>query len=367
MIYFEALFLENAVSKFVVEYHSVPSLMKVVSLVLIAFDIFLLFKLHKVVIGSQNDKMFIVNIVIIITFGILISDWAIALMAIFLLVGQFIKSENILSMLIYCLVISIMITLLLCAAGIFPNELTPRSVGDPTKRYTFGFYHSSKLPIAVMFTFLYIFISKNRKSVLLVACDLILTIVLYILCGSRNVLFISLLFLLMMAILKCFFNSKIGSCIRGLIKWSFVIMIVISFVALWLYMNRTSIGILMNIIFNNRLATPANYAITRGFNLINFMDYTKYMELQAYGKLQVDNSYFYLTIRYGIIALFIFSFLSVKMTKKAIKHKNIAEMSALFVLAIAMMIVGLVVSYGMFGIYVYFFNRLGHRELLENT
>lgn len=133
MIYFEALFLENAISIFVVEYHRIPVLMKAVSLCLIAVDIIVLFKLHKVVIDLKNDKMFMINILIIIAFGILIGDWAISLIAIFLLVGQFVKSENILSMLIFCLVISIIITLLLCAVGILPNELTPRSVGDRQK------------------------------------------------------------------------------------------------------------------------------------------------------------------------------------------------------------------------------------------
>ena len=83
MIYFEALFLENAISIFVVEYHRIPVLMKAVSLCLIAVDIIVLFKLHKVVIDLKNDKMFMINILIIIAFGILIGDWAISLIAIF--------------------------------------------------------------------------------------------------------------------------------------------------------------------------------------------------------------------------------------------------------------------------------------------
>lgn len=350
MLYFGALFAENAMQ--VTDYSSIVFMVKFLSLAILLVSFVMITKKKGFKLVSKERKIVFCILVLVTLYGILFKDMIIIMFCLFIYVAQFVNTEKIMKISIIILIALIAFVLLMYKLGYFA-EVVVLSETNFSARKSFGFYHYSKLPLAIMFLSFFYFTTKKKiltVEIFLFAC---LNYYLYRMCGSRNSFISMSIFLLMIIILKLGIVDQYSSIVWIIIKVSVPIFVVISFLMLYIYILDPQIGIVLDLFFNSRFVTAYNFIQQNGLHLFSYMSYEDYLNMQ--GRTKVDNSYFYLTFRYGLFSLFELLGLFLLLIRKAQTKKAFSYAFVLLSFSIAIFIDNIVLNYGSLALVVYGF------------
>lgn len=237
-----------------------------------------------------------------------------------------INDETIFSLAFYCCLIMLLITLVMYGGGVLPDRLSYRTDFSFEARHSFGFVHSSAMPLAIFYMFTY-YIAKNKeKTKLFIAmCFTIGEIIIYQFCKSRNAVIGTCLIAFLLLIIK---NNLIGirmnKIFRIISRWIAVICAGFSFIpGLFRYKGIfMPIWYAFDVIFTNRSLLTASAIQGYGIHLINTMSYSEYssvgvtVDSYIHNGLVLDSAYTYILIRYGILIFLFFYIMLLSFYKK---------------------------------------------------
>lgn len=349
IIYFIALFMENAM--IINNLEGLVKFLKLLAIVAVGCFVFSLIKCKKYKIFIKTSKIAFLNLIVFITFALLIKDIKVFTFGLFVFGAQYVDTRKIPDVSFGTLLFLVTMVIVMYLCGVFPN-LEPGPGGASwSLRLSMGFCHYNKLPIAVLFFSFFYFNMKKEISYGRLMLFLVLNIVVSILCGSKNAFLCTIVFLGLLFLIKIK-NGRLKELLFIVARWGMAICIAFSIISLFLFMRDTEIGYVLNEIFNNRIRMVENYLVqVDRIYFINTMSYEEYMAL---GWVQrVDNSYFYIMIRYGILGVIELLLLYNAIFRKILLSKDYILALAMLVFSIAIMIDGIVLIYGAFALYIY--------------
>lgn len=197
--------------------------------------------------------------------------------------------------------IKISLTLLLILLFILGLTNSQTFIRNESLRYSLGFTHPNTAGFYFMiiaFELIYLYRGKIKKTYIFYL--ILLAIMVNELTGSRSsVISIILLsiFLLYYKYSKCrLLNNKI---IKFVVRNSFFILMLFSFIVTMKYQSGTSLAIKLNSILSGRLSLFSFY-VSR-YNIMVFGN-----DLITKGNMTLDNSYLYLLLKFGIISFLVY-------------------------------------------------------------
>ena len=198
----------------------------------------------------------------------------------------------------YCLLIVLTIlTVLGSLVHIFPMINSPRGDGSGD-RLGLGFYHSNVLTLIIFYIIAYgILLNRKKNKIWEMAIGVVLAIILFYICDSKNGL-ISV----SMLCLGCVIFRKRKHESRFLVfiaEYSIVILSIISVIGMLIQSNNSSLAYILNRIMTGRFGIAYRQYVRMGLHLINKMDWVAYKEVREV----LDNGYLYIVMRYGLIYL----------------------------------------------------------------
>lgn len=222
-----------------------------------------------------------------------------------------VKDENIYKLSYYCSILYLLITAVLYIYGVLPDVLSYRTDYSEEMRHSFGFVHSTVLPLLLCYVLIYyIAIKKEKARLFNVFVIALMGVIAYQSCKSRNAFAGIIAIVIMVLITKISFVKKwlvwifkytaewipIGaillSCIPGILRYRGM------FIDLWYKYDE---------IFTNRSLLAAAAIEEYGIQLINCMKYSEYVNVSVrigeklFHGLILDSAYLYILIRYGIL------------------------------------------------------------------
>ncbi len=263
--------------------------------------------------GKSFFKEFIVSLLIGFIILICSGDFFFFIVILLGYNSSKIKDESIYKLAYYSCFIFLMFTLGLYLIGILPDVLSYRTDFSVEARHSFGFIHSTVLPLILCYMLsYYIAIKKEKTKVSTVLVFLFFGIVAYMYCKSRNAFAGILVIAFIALILKNkFIRKNLKVLFKFIAKWITLVCIIISvvsgilrykgvFMPIWYAYDR---------VFTNRSLLASSAIESYGIHLINNMSYLEYSSLGVYVDsyihhgLVLDNAYMYILIRYGILIL----------------------------------------------------------------
>lgn len=257
--------------------------------------------------------MLCIDFFVLIKSGVLIF----ILISLFALLSTKLCDEEILKIAYYTLIVYTTIVILMFVLGVYSDVITSRWVGSDA-RHSFGFYHSNVLPLIYSYLVGYGLaggIYKKKHYIALIIIDVLL----YYLCGSRNALIISALLIFAKwfsdsVIGKSKFKNQINSVVGFLAKFIIPILTTISLV-IPLLIDKVMIFKLFDFMLSYRFTYVARMIQNEGIHLITKMTNEMYFS----NEIVIDNGYAFLVLRYGIL---IVAFLEIIVYFVAKKYKD---------------------------------------------
>lgn len=204
-------------------------------------------------------------------------------------------------------------------------------------RHAFYFYHPNTFSNYLFWTYLmYVYLNFNnkKKTLLIVFIGIILAILTYIFPNSRNA---SLFYLISLILYALFKNKKFTSSkkICSLLSFSFVICFFVSFYLLIFMDSNTAVGNFINkfnLFLNNRLLVGYRYLMVYGISLLGNL-FTPENNLLAvgYSRVILDNWYYYLIIRVGVIMNLFYLYSFSKTLTKSLQKKDYSKVFAIVI------------------------------------
>lgn len=226
----------------------------------------------------------------------------------------------------------LMLTLLIIALfliGILPDVLTYRySVNILQKaRHSFGFYHSNVLPLITFYLeAYYIVIYKEKIKTLNILAFFAISLLLFYFCDSRNAFYLVTLLSVLAIIIKHIRTKNFDRYLYYLVKYSTVIMSIFSVAMLFLLLLG-GIWDKIDTLFSGRFRLAVFKMRRVGIHLINFKsnsdffsDSINYITGDKLETIAIDNGYLYIILRYGILTIIFYWFISFALAKK--QHRN---------------------------------------------
>lgn len=205
------------------------------------------------------------------------------------------------------------VVLLLCAASVLPDTLNGRTDLVEANRHSLGFIHSTVLPLGVFYATIFIvFIRKYKLKKSFLFFSLLLSLVLYYFCGSRNGVVGEVLLCIAIFIDKGLHKNRgWNKFCRFLANIAMIFFSIVSILPSYL----RSEGILMPLwyildtVFTNRTLLGSSAISRLGIHLVSLLSSEEYQSTIFYVDswqrqgIVLDSAYMYLAVRYGILAL----------------------------------------------------------------
>lgn len=358
--YFGALFLNSTLTIFIDQYKIIVQVLKLVSVLLLnILNINLLIRKYKL-----SNFLYTLSLILCGILSVIMKDLYFIVLVFFILAASNLQLSNLFKFSFWLLVSAIFIVLMFCLLGILPNEVTYRSVTDLTLRYSLGFQHSSKLPIAVMYLSIYYFIDHKKYSVRSIVIFELLAILLYFVGYSRNSL---VCMTLLSFFLLCYklIGKKINYLVYFLSKNIVIICTGISVVLLLLYHSRNPIGILADKLLTNRLFLAERFLQISPLKFVKCMSYSDYISLYDNYAIGLDNGFFYILFKYGLVFIGIWVLINRIFISKVKQENNYVAMIAFSIIIISFIIDNTLFGYGVLPIYIYGFSKISKDDNLE--
>ena len=239
------------------------------------------------------------------------------LISLFAFYAQKLEDKDILRVAYYTLLFFTICVFIFSMVGIYNDEITKRWVGS-TARHSLGFYHSNVLPLIYCYLVGYGLLTgvfKKKHYFVLLVIDLVI----YYFCGSRN----SLLTIFLLVLGKWLIDlvtetgkfEKIINKIVGFIAMSIVPLLTICSVFIPLLLEKVAFFRTLDYMLSYRFTYIAKMIQNLGISLMPKMSNETYFG----NEIVIDNGYAFLIIRYGILMII---FLSVLVYCVAKKYKN---------------------------------------------
>lgn len=249
-------------------------------------------------------------------------------------ISENIDEKHILKITFWTTLILTIFVILLYISGVVPDIYTYRTDFSNEIRHSIGFIHSSVLPLISLYLFCYFLLLKKeniRKRHLVLF--LLISLILYRICLSRNALIFSI-FLIMIEFLLGFEKIKLVLTKKFNILSGHLATICMIFSIIPGYLRYK--GVLVNVwymldaIFTNRTMLAAAAIKNYGIHFLNKMNYETYsskiiqVDNYQWNGIVLDSAYLYIVIRYGMFVLillwFIFWFLHKKNINQVIDN-----------------------------------------------
>lgn len=353
IICFIALFLENTIKLDGLE-------QKIFSLKLCA-SVFLVAALAMRFVCASTiklNKAMVIEILPLVIYLVYVivacKDYKLLIFSLFICSAKYFYTDKIPKISIIATLIMIAFVFYLHRVGVLQDKTFDRGIIVSSLQLNFGFTHYSKLPLAIMWmTFFWCIIRKStikiRESIIILA----IAILFYYLCGSRNALICTMLLTIMVIAYRLGALKRETIC--RIAKFSEPVCCIASFMLLAVFVFIPQVGTQINLAFNNRIIMAFNNFSRYGVSLINTLQYDAYMLLER--SAQVDNSYYYIVIRYGILSLLILYLVFRGLVKAGNKY-NSYYLMVVSLCALAIMIDGILFSYGPFAMLIYGYGRV---------
>lgn len=290
--------------------------------------------------------LFIINFVV--GFGIRDFYWAITLTILFAF--RSVNVERVLKMSFITLLTMTVVTLLFAVVGVLPNNNTMRG-GDEIARYSMGFYHSNVFPLVVFHLLglrILIVSSRQRITILELLTWVIMTVVTYFACGSRNALIGTSLCIVIYFIVE-YVNRRtiVWKIMLFVAKWVVCFCVVFSVILLLLQGTNFPIAHRINSLFSGRFGLAYAQMKKTGLAFINTMP------RNLFGVL--DNGYLFVILRYGLLYIVLYILMYYYL---AVKYRKNLPALAVFIIAAAMnMVDNDLLSYGFLPLMVMTVNK----------
>lgn len=298
---------------------------------------------------AKKTKEWIVLLVLAVVLLLIIKAKDIYLLLVFLLgfmARDFedIKMNNIIKISFCMCGIFLICIPLLSVLHIIPNLNTMRGIGE-SSRYTYGFNHSQVFPM--IFAYMIFMIYANGKKVHLrdFVIVQIVTFLIYYCFDSRNALLTTELFYLVHFFFSFIRKFKNNGLIYKIGRLFIYMSSACSFVLLVLFMKGNQLAIDIDYVLSHRFREPAWYFVNGYRDYFKFRSYNEYYALQQAVNKGVDNTFFYIVIRYGIPALLFFCLFYNSLFRFCKRQKNILMCEVLSVVAISIILTNSVTSY----------------------
>lgn len=318
-------------------------------------------------------KLSIIFLITII-YGAITKDLYWCILILFICCAKKSNPKKILYISIFILITGILCVLFLCFIGMLPDVLTARdnSIVDSFNRHSFGFYHSNVLPLIVFYLeSYYILLKKEKIKYLSVIFFVFISIILNFTCNSRNSFYLCLLLSILVIIQKRFgFSNRIKHILYKTTKYSVCIMSLFSYVMMFL-LSRGGIWNTIDSFFSGRFRLGIFKMRYVGLHFINFMsnehftsDPITYLNGQTLKNIVLDNGYIYVLLRYGVLFVLFYIFVSFILANKS--KENIYELCVLLVVFIANFIDNDLVDYSFLPFILFAFCDMYISDNIEN-
>lgn len=275
---------------------------------------------------EKRKFILIVCIYLIVLFSALISSDKTIFKLFFLLTAlRNVKFEEVVKIDFWLRLFAFIIIIILYNLGFTENIITYR---ENMVRNSYGFGHSNMFAYMILLLNMeLVYLQKNNLSIFNLFVAIFSIFLIEFLTNSRT----CLLIMILMYIGILFINTKNfkkiieKKSIQLFLKNIFIICTILSALLMFLYYKGNTIGINANILLSDRLRYillfMTDYPISLLGNNITFVSTTA-SKIYNTHSLVLDNAFFFLIIRYGLIIYFVFAILMNKSIKKIIKEKD---------------------------------------------
>lgn len=253
----------------------------------------------------------------------------------------------------YSMIVLMCSVLFFCAMGILPDVLTYRTDMSREVRHSYGFIHSSILPLIIFYLFTYYLKMKEKVKNEVVILFAIAGFVLFKTCQSRNAFYFLIFLCLVVYMLKSELIQKwTKKIIQILAKIIVTLCMAFSIIPGYLRYRGVFTGFwyIFDNIFTNRTLLASSAIQSYGIHLLNKMDYTSYMntivnvDSYKWNGVILDSAYLYILIRYGIMVLAFLWFMFRALYKK--EKNNLMNCTIIIFIALINMTDNDILSYG---------------------
>ena len=229
---------------------------------------------------------------------------------------------------LYSLSFLTLLVLLACGLGLIPDTFTYRTDMSNDIRHSYGFIHSSILPLILFYLMIYYVKIKGKIKKEIVFAFVIISFIVFKKCQSRNAFYFSVLLSIILLLLR---SEKIQRWTRKIIlffaKITVTLCMIFSIIPGYMrYQGMfTALWYAYDAIFTNRTLLASAAIESYGIHLLNRMDYTTYMstlvnvDSYKWSGIVLDSAYLYILVRYGALVLLFLWFVFGALYKK---YKN---------------------------------------------
>lgn len=222
-------------------------------------------------------------------------------------------------------------------------------------RYNLGFTHFNIIPIASLFTYLYIVIIKKDKFKIVWDLEaIIINFGIYLLCGSRS----CIILLILAVVLRNCFKKLQKQCIKLVVPFSLILLMVILGFSIFLPASNY---------FNHPLVQRLNILLSARLTLIRKILQLYPLNFWGYGEitfnntsteyLALDNGYITLLVTRGIFISILFLLMIVSMMLYSKRSKKIYISLFMIIMILGNTIDNSLLHYVTFPIYIMLFNE----------
>lgn len=288
---------------------------------------YLLFVLHFFLNVTVDKKKFIMLfILLIVSFVIFTITKDITILeVVIVLIGCYNSNfKSIIKIAAIELFIFTLVVTLSCASGIIPDKILYHG---NLVRHSLGFVYPSKISVIVFeLTFLYLFLSKKKVSIIKLAILLLFNIFIYRLTLVRNGIYLAIILFLLYFLCKIFKNIFSNKIIKNTIIFLFPFLFLITFGMNYFYSPNNTFLSKINDVSTGRLSLVKRQIDLYGVKpfgnfIIDYGSDVNYTE-KSYLYNYIDSYYMKMLVRYGLVISIIISYLYLKFTKKALENND---------------------------------------------
>lgn len=239
---------------------------------------------------------------------------------------------------------------LLSFCGITENILLERySTFGIVVRNSFGFQWALCLPDIVVYLSMYLCIGKKNfffKDFLIFE---FLSVLLYLLCDSKNAIVSMQLVVIGFFFVKLFNSSFYRKLLYLVSIFIFPVLTFISYYILYLYINHESSGLMLNDLLTGRLNLTDLNMNLYPMKILNITDSDSMKNIAVH---TIDSGYFYLGFRYGLWVYLFYWALCYLISKYFWQVKNYYGMTSIIVVLLMSFIDNNFIGYGFLPFYV---------------
>lgn len=300
---------------------------------------------------TRSIKQYIALIITVVIFLLIIKTHDVYLFFIFLygrIACEFDDKEinKLIKIAMYICCGFVIIIPILCICGLIPNLNSIRGIGE-SSRLAYGFNHSQVLPIISVYIVFMMYTIRKKVTLLNFGAVQLISIIIYMIFDSRNaILSIELFYLVYIFCCLITHKSKKRKKIIPILgKCSVYVAAIFSFVFLELYRNHNSLAIVIDDILSHRFREPLHYFTNGYMEYLKFRSYDEFYSLQLAVNKNLDNTYFYLAIRYGFVFLLLFGLFYNLLFDFYKRQNNLLAYEVLLTVSFSIMITNSLTSY----------------------